>query len=115
MFHLNRKLPIFKMIKSNEFIISLKCSWCVIASYGIIHSTREQRDTPKELLLTYQLKARNWTWEKELTTQEEKEWKKKKKEIEGEQVRKKKYIENVILWTKYLSQGLNNQLKGGFI
>lgn len=38
----------------------------------------------------------------------------KKKETEGEQVRKK-YIENVILWTKYLSQGLNNQLKGGFI
>lgn len=62
----------------------------------------------------YQLKARNWRWEKELTTQEEKEWKKKKKETEGEQVRKK-YIENVILWTKYLSQGLNNQLKGGFI
>lgn len=44
-----------------------------------------------------------------------KRMKKKKKEIEGEQVRKKKYIENVILWTKYLSQGLNNQLKGGFI
>lgn len=38
-------------------------------------------------------KERNWRWASE----------------------KKKYIENVILWTKYLSQGLNNQLKGGFI
>lgn len=43
-----------------------------------------------------------------------KRMKKKKKKLKVSKW-EKKYIENVILWTKYLSQGLNNQLKGGFI